>query len=176
MPTIQPYLEGEVTGSLIFDASLSHHHGEPIHLADSDSQSIELVVSCLAGSIQLLSTTLSLPCSSFEATFPLQLLTPSLTPYSLHCTATTLKQTFHSSLEDLRLLPPNPWGGSTTRMDRRTGAVLVRAPGDSAWSPIIPVGFYTSYDDYLALDLGVLDRMKAAGCVRLPSRSPTSAG
>jgi hypothetical protein len=37
-------------------------------------------------------------------------------------------------------------------------------PGHATgYTPVFPLGFYTSFDDYLAKDLSILDDLKARG-------------
>ncbi|KAH7906070.1 hypothetical protein BJ138DRAFT_1117903 [Hygrophoropsis aurantiaca] len=55
--------------------------------------------------------------------------------------------------------------GSVTKTDLRTGALWVRPANGSggAFAPIIPNGFYTSFDQYLAQNLSIIDTLKADG-------------
>ncbi|KAG8816464.1 hypothetical protein FRC18_000994 [Serendipita sp. 400] len=74
----------------------------------------------------------------------------------------------------LYYLPPNPHGRSTVKMDVIRSVLLVRdqssssssgggVEGTTPWKPLIPFGFYTSFDDYLAKNLSILDDAKQRG-------------
>jgi hypothetical protein len=49
----------------------------------------------------------------------------SLKPRTIRCVATLDDQTFTDTAE-LLYLPPNPYGGSTVKLDRRSGPLWVR--------------------------------------------------
>lgn len=93
------------------------------------------------------------------------LLKPRLEPYNISCTATLINgQSYHTSTL-LHYLPPNPTGGSVVKMDAKTRGLLVKANHASVFTPIVPFGFYTSFSNYLATNLSVLDEIKANGHV-----------
>lgn len=67
---------------------------------------------------------------------------------------------------DVKFLPKPSGGGSVTKQDFKTGALLVRSPSTSKtapYEPILPFGFYTSFSDYLGLNLSIVDNVKASG-------------
>jgi hypothetical protein len=70
-------------------------------------------------------------------------LKPQQSAYGLSCKATLGSQTFATNAS-LLYLPPNPFGGNTVKVDRRSGALLVRneTAGEKSWEKIIPFGFY----------------------------------
>ena len=63
--------------------------------------------------------------------------------YNLTCKAQINNQTFYTN-STLSYLPPNPYGGNTVKIDRSSGALLVRneTGGDKTWEKIIPFGYY----------------------------------
>ena len=65
------------------------------------------------------------------------------TQYNLTCKATLNGQTFYAN-STLAYLPPNPYGGNTVKIDRTSGALIVRneTAGSKKWEKIIPFGFY----------------------------------
>jgi len=65
------------------------------------------------------------------------------TPYNLTCKGTINGQTFYAN-STLAYLPPNPYGGNTVKVDRTSGALIVRneTAGTKKWEKIIPFGFY----------------------------------
>lgn len=60
---------------------------------------------------------------------------------------------------------PNPPEGSVTKMDLRTGALLAKPANGSGgdYEAVFPIGFYTTYDGYLASNFSILDELKAQG-------------
>jgi len=72
-------------------------------------------------------------------------------------------QTFEASAALYYL--PNPSEGSVTKMDLRTGALLAKPANGSGgnYEAVFPIGFYTTYDGYLASNTSVLDELKAQG-------------
>lgn len=75
--------------------------------------------------------------------FDISGLKPQQTPYNLTCRAQINGQTFQTT-STLRYLIPNPYGGSTVKVDRASGALIVRneTAGEKEWRKIIPFGFY----------------------------------
>ena len=74
-------------------------------------------------------------------------------------------QTFEASAALYYL--PDPSVGSVTKMDLRTGALLAKPANGSGgnYEAVFPIGFYTTYDSYLASNASVLDELKAQGWV-----------
>jgi len=96
--------------------------------------------------------------------FSLKKLDPSSKPKRLECLGTILGSAeSYAHTSTLLYLPPNPFGGSTARLDARTGALVVKGSTSETWEPIWPFGMYTSFDGFLAKDLTVLDDIKARG-------------
>lgn len=173
-PITTPYLGDEdYNAGVLVEAlvTLARYNGaEPITLpvgpvaAEALEVSISIDGSVLAEAVVRLNST-------SELHFPLvNLSQPRKQPFSVDCTAsyashlTSEPQKF-SATTTLSYLP-RPASGSVTKRDSRTGALLVRPPGSSAYEAIFPIGFYTSFDNYLDdPDLGILDELKAQGCV-----------
>lgn len=81
------------------------------------------------------------------------------------CTATLSDQKFTAS-GMLTYLPDPPSDiGSVTKMDLRTGALLARpANGNGGdFAPVLPVGFYTQFNGYLAKDLSISSTLAEQG-------------
>jgi hypothetical protein len=88
----------------------------------------------------------------------------SLTPATITCTATLGSSTYKTTGSISKL--PLPAKGSVTKQDFLTGALLVNTTSNlaGAYKPIIPFGFYTGFDDYLAKDpITIIDNAKASG-------------
>ena len=64
------------------------------------------------------------------------------TPYNLTCKATINGQEFWTN-STLSYLPPNPYGGNVVKVDRTSGALIVKNDtGNGEWDKIIPFGWY----------------------------------
>lgn len=106
---------------------------------------------------------MSAPGTSLEFAFDLGELQALPSSYSIECSSRRIgafSQTFFAS-SALRYLPPNPFNGSTVKLDRRTGGLLVREADD--WEPFLPTGFYTVFSNY-AETTDLIDKMAQQGC------------
>ena len=103
--------------------------------------------------------------TKFEVPFSLTKLMPRKEPYAVSCSASYRDDQRYSTSTSLSYLP-NPASGSITKLDARTGGLWTKPfdVGHAAdYTPVLPLGFYTSFDDYLAKDLSILDDLKARG-------------
>ncbi|KAH8829330.1 hypothetical protein DL96DRAFT_1597687 [Flagelloscypha sp. PMI_526] len=151
-PGRTPYLFTEDDAEFIVDAPLSHEVGFPftstnttrfsVHLAlDENSQSIPLASK---NTLQLNSTGISVP-------FRLQDLGEARKkPFQVTCTAIFEDGQSYTSNTSVKFLPENPNSESTTGIDHWTSSMVVYHPESSSWDPIIPFGFYTNFDGWLA--------------------------
>ena len=85
--------------------------------------------------------------------FSLSQMSPRSEPYALRCSATlsSPKQNFVSNHASLTYLPSPPNSiGSITKLDARTGGILAKqANSPGPYTPIFPIGFFTTFDGYL---------------------------
>ncbi|KAF7329724.1 hypothetical protein MKEN_00235700 [Mycena kentingensis (nom. inval.)] len=171
-PIMIPYIEGEDhEAGVLVEAFVTHALRYP-DAQRMNGETIVLEVS-ISSNGDVLSTSILPLNSTRELYFPLANLSNAARkqPFQLDCIASTSvdfemsSQTFNATTE-LAYLPP-PIRGSVTKRDGRTGALLVRKYTD--YEPIFPFGFYTSFDGYLDADLGILDKLKAAGHVLVPT-------
>ncbi|KAG6900242.1 hypothetical protein C0993_000883 [Termitomyces sp. T159_Od127] len=171
MVTIRPYLPEDAAledpsfVSILIDASVTFRqitNSAPIRL-QSRSNTLDVTVSIegiilAQGSVALNSTKTSLP-------FSLGSLQPQIPPYTILCSAKFAGQTFEAT-GSLSYLPDPPSDiGSVTKMDLRTGALLAR-PANGKGGPyasVIPIGFYTQFDSYLAQNLSIPAELAAQG-------------
>ncbi|KAH9175730.1 hypothetical protein EDB89DRAFT_2133293 [Lactarius sanguifluus] len=130
------------------------------------SPDAELFVNVSVEGMPLTSGTVSLNGSA-AIPFSLSAISPRSMPYSLGCTATlsSSEQNFTSTPTNLVYLPSPPDSiGSITKLDQRTGGLLVkRAFTQDPYEPIFPVGFYTQFRGYLEGNDGVLEVLKHQG-------------
>ncbi|KAF8064328.1 hypothetical protein FPV67DRAFT_215032 [Lyophyllum atratum] len=170
-PAIRPYLLEDAAStdasfvSIIVDAPMTFSqiaNAVPIN-SHPASGILDVTVSVdgrplTHGAVRLNSTKTLLP-------FSLRSLQPRATPYNISCAATFAAQTFHAT-GSLSYLPNPPSSiGSVTKMDLRTGALLAR-PADGKggpYAPVLPIGFYTQFDGYLAKDLSISAELAAQG-------------
>ncbi|EJD04861.1 uncharacterized protein FOMMEDRAFT_132713 [Fomitiporia mediterranea MF3/22] len=165
-PAIQPYLADDSSGTIIIDTLVTN-----VKIADTTPiQNVDAAVSGLHVSISVNGQTLangpvSLNASAHEFTLPLGSLKPQSDAFNVECTARMEDgQTFKTSTTLLRL-PNRTDGGSVTKMDFRTGAMLVQNSTTKEWETVFPLGFYTTFDGYLANNLSVLNDLKDMGYV-----------
>ncbi|KAG6890138.1 hypothetical protein C0995_011431 [Termitomyces sp. Mi166 len=170
-PAIRPYLpedaalEDSSFVSILVDAPVTFSqisNAVPIQL-QSGSNTLDVTVSVegttlAQGTVALNSTNTSFP-------FSLNSLQPRTSPYSISCSAKFAGQTFEAT-GSLSYLPNPPSDiGSVTKMDLRTGALLARPANGKGgpYAPVLPVGFYTQFDGYLAQNLSISAELAAQG-------------
>ncbi|PSS11014.1 hypothetical protein PHLCEN_2v3310 [Hermanssonia centrifuga] len=178
-PAIRPYLPEDVSSpaGIIIDTPITQNDiadASSISLpAHADLTLIPLVVTVSLNGHTLAEGLVPLNASKVELPFSLKSagLKPQTEAYNLSCTAsfstlTGKTQKFTTSTM-LSFLPDPPPGRSVTKMDLRTGALMAKpangAKGD--YETVFPIGFYTSFGDYLATNLSVLNDLKARGHV-----------
>ncbi|EJU00465.1 hypothetical protein DACRYDRAFT_109183 [Dacryopinax primogenitus] len=101
--------------------------------------------------------------TGIEMSFNFSQLTPRSKPYTLSCVLDLPDGQEVKAENRLTYLPPNPFNGSTTKFDARTGATLVKSFDTGVWEPIFPLGFYTTFGGYLEYNLTILDHTKEIG-------------
>ena len=146
---------------------------QPLVMPVPSSPNAELFVNVSIDGMLLTSGTVPLNGSA-TIPFSLSAISPRSEPYSLACSATlsSPEQNFTSTPTSLTYLPSPPDSiGSITKLDQRTGGLLVkRARTQDPYEPIFPVGFYTQFGGYLEGNDGVLlEVLKSQGCVRSPT-------
>ncbi|TDL27058.1 hypothetical protein BD410DRAFT_819170 [Rickenella mellea] len=162
-PAIKPYLASDKSGSIIVDTGLTHLKVEgavPFYAKSNSTLAVSVTVNgCLlaSGSVPVNATGLELP-------FSLSSLKPQKGPLTISCTAISEDDFNFKAISELKFMP-DPTEGSVTKMDLRTGALMVQSNGGrgSTWEPIFPIGFYTGFDNYLAANLSVINNLKARG-------------
>ena len=114
--------------------------------------------------------------TKFEIPFSLTKLMPRKQPYTVSCSATYRGDQKYITDVSLSYLP-NPTSGSIAKLDARTGGLWTK-PFDAGYAtgytPVFPLGFFTSFDGYLANNFSILDDLKARGYVHNLSVHPTS--
>lgn len=169
-PAIRPYLAEDKVGEIIIDSLVTYTEidgAQPITLSSNGSQpttggghlTVEISVdgkTLANGSVPLNATKYALPIT-------LSSLQTQKGAYNVSCSATYSNQSFNTSTALSYL--PDPQSGSVTKMDLRSGALLAKPIGNAkgAYEPVFPIGFYTSFDGYLATNLSALNDLKAQG-------------
>lgn len=162
---IRPYLaeDSSSSASFLIDAPVVYSEivgAEPITVSAKN-----LAVTIKVGSQKIASGNVPLNASKHELSFSLKSLKTQAKPYMVSCSATYGGKTYESSTELLYLPNPIPDTGSVTKMDLRTGALMAK-PADGSDGPydtVFPIGYYTSFDGYLASNLSVINLLKAQG-------------
>ncbi len=99
----------------------------------------------------------------------LSALTPRSEAYNISCVGETESGELFATTSLLSYLPTPPRDiGSVTKMDMRTGGLLARpAHKDGAYERVFPIGFYTQFDSYLAVNLSAIGILKEQGLVSI---------
>ncbi|KIY48491.1 hypothetical protein FISHEDRAFT_65755 [Fistulina hepatica ATCC 64428] len=163
---VLPYIAGDSGAQIIVDTSVVYsfiNGASPISLSQDPSENVSISIS--AGGIELAAAAVSLNTAKNLVSFNLSQLNARAEPYNLSCDASYASQSFHanSTLTYLPTLPDDI--GSVAKLDLRTGVMLVQ-PADGSggeFTPIIPFGFYTSFDGFLATNLSIPAEIKARG-------------
>ena len=172
-PALSPFLPDDLEDSsssliivdaLVRDQEIAGAH--PLIMPPSSSPNPELSVSVWINGVLQTSGTVPLNGST-TIPFSLSGLSPSTEPYSLACTATlpSPEQNFTSIPTTLTYLPSPPNNiGSITKLDQRTGGLLVKQAGSQdPYEPLFPVGFFTQFDGYLSGNDAVLQELQSQG-------------
>lgn len=166
-PIYKPYVAEDVTSSagFIIDTVVTHTQvrgAKPIALEPTAKF---LFVSISVANNVLAVGRVPINATKFEIPFSLIRLMPRKEPYTVSCSATYRGDQRYTTNASLFYLP-NPVSGSITKFDARTGGLWTK-PFDAGYvtdyTPVLPLGFYTSFDDYLAKNLSILDDLKARG-------------
>ncbi|KAK7026408.1 hypothetical protein VNI00_015643 [Paramarasmius palmivorus] len=167
---VKPYLPEDITPtddssfvSILVDTPVVFSKitgAEPISDTSSD-----LSVTVIVDGETLTSGTVPLNATKHPLTFSLSSLEPRTEAYAISCQASVGGQNFtHDTI--LTYLPEKPTDiGSVTKMDMRTGALLAR-PADGSDGPyerVLPIGFYTQFDNFLAKNLSAIKVLKDQG-------------
>jgi len=166
-PIYKPYVAEDValSAGFIIDTVVTHTQvrgAKPIAL---ESTAKSLFVSISIGLHVLAVSTVPVNATKFEIPFSLTKLVPRKEPYTVSCSATYVGNQKYTTSASLSYLP-NPLSGSITKLDSRTGGLWMKpfSIGHVAeYTPVFPLGFYTSFDDYLARNLLILDDLKERG-------------
>ena len=153
-----------MSGAFLIDTEITHTFIRGAIPIDSVDKNSEVTVTISVNGHSIAHGSVPLAASAHSIPFSLESLEPQKKPYSVLCIATAEDgRTFRTTSSILRL--PDPKSGSVTKMDLRTGALLVKK--SNKWESIFPIGFYTNFGGYLAKDLDILDDLKERGCVSI---------
>jgi len=177
-PVYKLYITEDVTSnaSFIIDTLITHTQvrgAKPITL---ESTAEFLFVSIFVGDDVLAVSKVPVNATKFEVPFSLTKLMPRKEPYSVSCSATYHGDQRYNTNASLSYLP-NPVSGSITKFDARTGGLWTKtfdAGHATGYTPVFPLGFYTSFDGYLSKNFSILDDLKERGYVHTLSAHPTS--
>ncbi|KAJ7201038.1 hypothetical protein GGX14DRAFT_658778 [Mycena pura] len=171
-PIITPYIEEDDEAGILVDTFLTYSRytgAEPIIIPQGPTGTAS---ETLGVSISINGTVLANAVVPFNSTselhFPLANLSRARKQqFPIDCTASYISHLLpepqiFSVTTGLSYLPRPP-SGSVTKRDARTGALLVKPRSGDLFEAIFPMGFYTSFDNYLDSDLVILDDIKAQG-------------
>ncbi|OCH92519.1 hypothetical protein OBBRIDRAFT_791109 [Obba rivulosa] len=173
-PAIKPYLPEDVSSpaGILIDTFVTNSEiagAEPIDIPALGELGEVLVTVSVDGHELVTGGVVPLNATKVELPFSLAGLKPQKAAFNVSCSATyaplgAKAQTFKSTAA-LSFLPDPPAGRSVTKMDLRTGALLAKpATGKGgSYEPVLPTGFYTNFDGYLASNISLVDQIKAEG-------------
>ena len=172
-PAIRPYLAEDATTlssldmAILIDATVTSQqifNAAPISLSSLNATGV-LNVSVSVDGKELTSGTVPLNATKHALSFSLSSLQPRVEAYTITCSASFSSQRYQAT-GSLTYLPDPPSSiGSVTKMDLRTGALLAK-PADGkggSYTTVFPMGFYTTFDGYLAQDPSIPAQLKAQG-------------
>lgn len=158
-PAIKPYLAEDKSGSVIIDTGITHT--EVAGAVPFTSKASEnLAVTITVDGKTLATGSVPVNASGHELSFSLSGLKAQKAAFTVNCTAKSTSGQKFTSTTDMFVLP-NPTSGSVTKMDLRTGALLVNTT--NGWEGIFPIGFYTTFDGYLSTNMSILNDLAARG-------------
>ncbi|KAJ4417821.1 hypothetical protein N0V85_001683 [Neurospora sp. IMI 360204] len=144
-PRYSLYLESEKTGEFIINAGISQFHGT--HWGNNTSSNVEFHIKTTTDDKVLVGDSVPVNSTGNLFTFNLTDLTPSLSPIEV-----TLTYSSGPSVKTTLLYLPSKTSGSVTRIDNLNGGLHhLNAASNHTFKPILPYGFYASYDAFLAL-------------------------
>ena len=165
-PAIRPYLAEDISSpaAVLVDALVVYHkiaNAERIALCDDTTLDVKISLdgrTLATGSVPLNATAYAMPIS-------LEGIAPRKEAYELECEATYAHTQTYWASAALSVLPNPAHGGSVTKMDLRTGALLARPANGRGgpYEPVFPIGFFTNLDGYLASNLSLIDELKEQG-------------
>ncbi|KAK3500114.1 uncharacterized protein B0T23DRAFT_330894 [Neurospora hispaniola] len=145
-PRYSLYLENEKTGEFIVNADISQFHGT--HRDNNTSNNVEFHIKTTTDDKVLVQDSIPVNSTGKLFTFNLTDLTPSLSPIQVTLTYSTKGPSVKTTL----LYLPSKSSGSVTRIDNLNGGLHhLNAASNHTFKPILPYGFYASYDNFLAL-------------------------
>jgi hypothetical protein len=155
-------VDSDLEGTIIVDAELTHDLGVPFEpQLFYEGSLIHVLVSTSRG--PLTGGPVKLGSRGSEFSFPLSALPggPQTSPYNITCTAIVSDETLYTTTTLVHFLPENEGEASVTKMDLRTGSLLVRPRDKRHFEPIIPFGYYTG--SKLLNNLAMINDIKAKG-------------
>jgi hypothetical protein len=158
--------------SMLLNANVTFDVGQPLPDGFSTSDHLNVTVYLQLGSsaaVMLNHTIIPIGAVGYELPINPDDISPLSEPYNISCVATPVSSggsigSFNSSMvhyTKLFRLPENPYSGSTTKIDRKTGGML-RLKTDGSWAPFLPFGFYTFTYDIIS-NLSIIDAMARDG-------------
>ncbi|KAK3351774.1 hypothetical protein B0H65DRAFT_421521 [Neurospora tetraspora] len=145
-PRYSLYLESEKTGDFIVNAEISQFHGT--HWGNNTSSNVEFYIKTTTDDKVLVGDSIPVNSTGNLFTFNLSDLTASLSPIEVTLTYSAEGPSVKTTL----LYLPSKTSGSVTRIDNLNGGLHhLNAASNHTFKPILPYGFYASYDAFLAL-------------------------
>ncbi|KAB2571125.1 hypothetical protein DBV05_g10224 [Lasiodiplodia theobromae] len=169
-PRMNLYLDGEDTGALLIDATISDLVGQPFPSTNGSFSSnggaeLRVDVSIDGNSSVLVEKSTVKIGDSVEIPFDLSGFAARFEPYNITAVATlehneTTSFTAHTQVTKLPLRTDN---GTVTRIDNLYGGLSVRRGSSPDWQPIFPYTYYVQWSLYWHSNVSTLDEFSALG-------------
>ncbi|KAL8343771.1 hypothetical protein RB601_004336 [Gaeumannomyces tritici] len=165
-PRYNLYLDNEAEGHFVVNAELSRHHGSPLDESrQSPGTAVAFSITLNSTGAELASGSVAVNSTRNLVPFDLSGVPTSLAPQLavLRATVAGQAQAYVATAELLRL--PDKRRGSVTRIDNLGGGLQFRnSASNHTFGPLLPYGYYASYDGFLRLnDTGPVRRYADLG-------------
>ncbi|CZR55943.1 uncharacterized protein PAC_05831 [Phialocephala subalpina] len=174
-PRTNLYLASEKFASFVIDAPISYMHGSAYTNASFNKQTnitsaftkLFIDVSVVESGLDLISSSnVTVNTTNNEFGFSLSGLTPRIEPYEIVITgASGDGAQFYTATTELYYIPERTDGGSVVKVDNLYGGLLVQdyLKNSTAFTPLFPYTYYTSWDGWLELSTDNIQVFKDKG-------------
>ncbi|KAF2769290.1 hypothetical protein EJ03DRAFT_98078 [Teratosphaeria nubilosa] len=165
------YLDGETSGSLLVEVSISDQVGQALpsdysYSKASDTADLTLdIIYYIEGSATVIGSSTALGVGgSLVQSFDLCAIPASLTAYTVAAVA-TLKgcNTIYYASTQITKLPAPPDKRTVTRIDNQYGGLEYLKAGSNTWQSIFPYTYYSQWTLYWYANISTLDEFASMG-------------
>ncbi|CAJ2506475.1 Uu.00g006050.m01.CDS01 [Anthostomella pinea] len=152
-PRYSIYLDGETTASFVVNAALSPWYGGAWTNSTTDGTATQpftdlvFSINVAGNNTPLVKSSISINETGIEFEFDLSAFEPSLTPYDVVLSGSSVYEDhIDTAASSFLYLPDNP-SGSATKIDNLNGGLLFKnAATNNSFVPLLPYGYYGWYN------------------------------